>query len=82
MYIVKLDDLINLSNLLIENNYSDKVSEIIFNVKTNEILNKINEEIYFRNKTTDSPPLTHVDEILLNINNIKFKITVDSSDLA
>ena len=81
MYIAKLDDLINLSNLLNENNYSDKVSEIIFKVKTNEILNKINEDIYFRNKTSDSPPLTHVDEILLNINNIKFKITVDNYDI-
>lgn len=76
MYVVKLDELIKLSTILKENDFSNKNLEIIVNVKSSELLNKINEEIYFKNKTDNSPPLTHVDEIILNMNGIKFKYIV------
>lgn len=77
MQMIKLEELIKLATILKENDYSNKNIEVVIKVKTNELLNKINEEIYFKNKTENSSPLTHVDEIILNINGIKFKYIVD-----
>lgn len=77
MQIVKLEDVIKMSTLLSENGFSDKNIEVILKVKTNELLNKINEDIYYKNKTNDSPPLGHTDEIILNVNGITFKYIVD-----
>ena len=77
MQIVKLEELVKLSAILKENDFSNKGVEIIIKVKTNELLNKINEDIYFKNKTPDSPQLSHTDEIILNINGITFKYVVE-----
>jgi hypothetical protein len=79
MQIVKLEDIIKMSTLLSENGFSDKNIEVILKLKTNELLNKINEDIYYKNKTSDSPPLSHTDEIILNVNGITFKYVVDEN---
>lgn len=77
MQIIRLEDIIKLSSILKENNFNDNNIEVVIKVKTNELLNKINEEIYYKNKTPDSPPISHADEIILNVNGITFKYVVE-----
>ena len=76
--LIKLDNLIELSNLLLENGYSNDSMAIVINVHTNELLKKINEDIYYRNKEENSQPINeNVDEIDININGINFKYIKD-----
>ena len=76
--LIKLDNLIELSNLLLENGYSNSDMTIVINVHTNELLKKINEDIYYRNKEENNQPINeNVDEIDLNINGINFKYIKD-----
>lgn len=69
---LKLNQLIDLSKLLNENGYSNLNFEIIIPIDSDALLNRINEDIFFRNGVNGDKP-THTDEIVLNINDIKFK---------
>lgn len=72
--IIKLDDLVKISKLLSDNGYADVDMEICINVPSDKLLNKINEDLYYRNKTEDKPSFVeNVDEINLVVNNIKFR---------
>lgn len=74
MQLLKLNDLIKISELLAENNFNNKNITITIDVKTKELLNKINEDIYYRNDVNENnPPIKEVDEIVLNINGTTFK---------
>lgn len=79
MQITKLENIIKLSEILKQNDFSNVNMEIIFKIKNIELLNRINEDIYYKNKTNDTPPIKHVDEIVLNINGIKFKYILDEN---
>lgn len=73
MSIPKCDDLVALSKCFQEtlgDKYDLSTMEIVFSV--DELtLNKINEDLYYRNNTTGAPDET--DEIVVNINGYTFK---------
>ena len=72
--ILKLEDLIKLSKILTDNGFDNADMEIIVNIATNTLLNKINEDLYSRNNSSDKDSIVeNVDEINLCLNNINFK---------
>ena len=72
--ILKLEDLIKLSKILTDNGFNNADMEIIVNISTNTLLNKINEDLYSRNNSSDKDSIVeNVDEINLCLNNINFK---------
>lgn len=79
MQIVKLDDIIKLSQILNENGFANKDITINIGVKTPEMLNRINEEIYFRNSNKENN-LKIVDEIILNVGGYKYKYYVNNDE--
>lgn len=78
MSIINIDELIKLSQFLVENDYHKKNITVNFGIKTRELLNRINEDIYYRN-TEKKETLKDVDEIILNINGITFKYVLDEN---
>ena len=79
MQIVKLEDIVKLSQILNENGFANKDITINIGVKTPEMLNRINEEIYFRNSNKENN-LKIVDEIILNVGGYKYKYYVNSDE--
>ena len=72
--IVKFSDIIKISKILSENNFSNKGISIAIEVKNKIVLNKINEDIFFRNGGEGK--VEEVDEIDINVNGINFKYIV------
>ena len=72
--IVKFSDIIKISKILSENNFSNKGISIAIEVKNKIVLNKINEDIFFRNGGEGK--VDEVDEIDINVNGINFKYIV------
>jgi hypothetical protein len=79
MQIVKLEDIVKLSQILNENGFANKDITINIGVKTPEMLNRINEEIYFRNSNKENN-LKIVDEIILNVGGYKYKYYVNNEE--
>ena len=79
MQIVKLEDIVKLSQILNENGFANKDITINIGVKTPEMLNRINEEIYFRNINKENN-LKIVDEIILNVGGYKYKYYVNNDE--
>ena len=79
MQIVKIEDIIKLSKFLSENGFVDKDITINIGVKTPEMLNRINEEIYFRNSNKENE-LKSVDEIILNVGGYTYKYYVNNKE--
>ena len=76
--LIKLDNLIELSNLLLENGDSSNDMTLFLHVVTQELLKRIYEVIYYRYQIDyDSPINEDVEEINVNINDIKFKYIKD-----
>lgn len=80
MQIVKLEDIVKLSQILNENGFANKDITINIGVKTPEMLNRINEEIYFRNSNKENN-LKIVDEIILNVGGYKYKYYVNNDEI-
>ena len=76
MQLVKLEDIIKLSKILNENGFTNSDITINIGVKTSEILNRINEEIYFRNSSKEHE-LKTVDEIILNVGGFTYKYYIN-----
>lgn len=72
--IVKFSDIIKISKILSENNFANKGISIAIEVKNKIVLNKINEDIFFRNGGEGK--VEEVDEIDINVNGINFKYIV------
>ena len=79
MQIVKLEDIVKLSQILNENGFANKDITINIGDKTPEMLNRINEEIYFRNSNKENN-LKIVDEIILNVGGYKYKYYVNNEE--
>lgn len=79
MQIVKLEDIVKLSQILNENGFANKDITINIGVKTPEMLNRINEEIYFRNSNKENS-LKIVDEIILNVGGYTYKYYVNNKE--
>lgn len=75
--LLKLDDLIELSNLLIKNGFTNNDLTIVIEVHTDELMKKINEELYFKSRTEENnnEPINvnSVQEINVNIGDVKYK---------
>jgi hypothetical protein len=79
MQIVKIEDIMKLSKFLSENGFAYKDITINIGVKTPEMLNRINEEIYFRNSNKENE-LKSVDEIILNVGGYTYKYYVNNKE--
>jgi hypothetical protein len=79
MQTVKLEDIVKLSQMLNENGFANQDITINIGVKTPEMLNRINEEIYFRNSNKENN-LKIVDEIILNVGGYKYKYYVNNEE--
>ena len=69
------DELFPMVSFFIENNYDNLDMDIVFNVKDREMLQKINDHIFFtsRNDEDDSqPPRVEGDSINVNIGDYHF----------
>lgn len=78
---LKLEDAIELASLLHDNGYSDAGITIVINLKSDELLNKVNEDFYFKNNNENKQgEIEHVDEIVLNINGITFKYIAENEE--
>lgn len=75
----RLNQLIEIADVL--NEHNDKFDytsmEITFTVPPS-MINKLNEDIYYRNNT-EGEPEENIDEIKLNIHGIKFKYETEKS---
>ena len=77
--IIKLEDIIKVSAIMSENGFSDRGIVIHIPIKTQELLNKINEDLYYKNTTDEEKVCPNsVDEIVVNINGITFKYILDN----
>jgi len=73
--VISSDDLVKISELLAENGYSSTDITVVINVRSNEILKRINDDFYYRNNDGGTPP--DVDEINVNVGGINFKYVVE-----
>lgn len=76
--IPKLEDLFKIAECINKNGLNCEDITVNIKVKTPQLLNKLNEEFFFKNVKEDneSECPQSVDEIVLNINNITFKYTL------
>lgn len=65
------DDLEKISDLLEENGYGQSNITIVINVRSKDILSRINEDYFYRNNESGTPP--EVDEVNVTVGNVKFK---------
>lgn len=71
----KLDNLIELSNLLLKNGFSNDDMVISIHVHGDELMHKINEELYYKSseENKETLPQDNINEIDVNIGGIKYK---------
>lgn len=71
----KLDNLIELSNLLLKNGFSNDDMVISIHVHSDELMHKINEELYYKSseENKETLPQDNIDEIDVNVGGIKYK---------
>ena len=73
----KIEEVAKIASVLNENGYSNQGFDIVIPVPNIELLNKINEELYYKNNGKESGfDIERVDEINLNIYGISFKYVV------
>lgn len=76
--ILKIEDAIKISNILTEYGYNDFGLVINTTIHSKELLNKLNQDFYYRDKANkNSGNIEPVDEIILNISGITFKYVAD-----
>lgn len=72
--VLKFEDILKISAILEENGFSDANMTVVLGVASQALLNKINEDLFIRNKgENDSEIKSNVSEIDVNVNNINFK---------
>lgn len=71
------DDLLKICDLLNENGYDQDSMEVYIPLLTKELLNKVNEDIYYKTHPEDEIH-TNVDEINVCVGNKFFKYYVDN----
>lgn len=73
----KIEEVAKIASVLNEKGYSNQGFDIVIPVPNIELLNKINEELYYKNNGKESGfDIERVDEINLNIYGISFKYVV------
>ena len=72
--VLKFEDILKISTILEENGFSDANMTVVLGVASQALLNKINEDLFIRNKgENDTEIKSNVSEIDVNVNNINFK---------
>lgn len=79
--VLKFEDILKISAILEENGFSDANMTVVLGVASQALLNKINEDLFIRNKgENDGEIKSNVSEIDVNVNNINFKyILIDDT---
>ena len=73
--VLKSDDLEKIAALLSDNGYKDSNITIVINARTKDILDRVNEDFFYRNNQEGTPP--DVNEVNVDINGIHFKYVVE-----
>ena len=73
--VLKSDDLEKIAALLSDNGYKDSNITIVINARTKDILDRVNEDLFYRNNQEGTPP--DVNEVNVDINGIHFKYVVE-----
>jgi len=69
------NDLEKIAGLLEENGYGDSNLTITINVRSKDILSRINDDFFYRNNVEGTPP--EVDEVNVDVGGVHFKYVVD-----
>lgn len=73
--LLNTEDLEKISNLLEDNGYGQSDITVVINVRSRDILSRINDDFYYRNNEDGIPP--DVDEINVTVGNVKFKYIIN-----
>lgn len=75
--ILKYDDLLKISNLLIENgcNYDNITVEI--GIHTQKMIDRINDDFFYRTGAKNEAKVNDVSEINITLNDVKFRYICD-----
>lgn len=68
------EDLEKIASLLEDGGYGTSDIMIVINVQSQGILDKINEDFFYRNNQEGTPP--KVDEVKVSVGNVNFKYVV------
>ena len=68
-------DLSKMAQILEENGFNSPSITVVINVKSKEVLSRINDDYFYRNNPEGNPP--EVDEVNVEIGNIRFKYVVE-----
>ncbi len=72
--VLKLDDLYKIQTAIVEAGYPNDRFEVTMEVRSDEVLKKVNEEYYYNGNKEGVPP--EVDEVDVCIGNVHFKYVV------
>ena len=75
--VLKVEDLVKIHAAMNEAGYGEDSFEIILKVRSQEVLNKINEEFYYNGTKEGTPP--EAEEVAVDVGNIKFKYVVEEN---
>lgn len=77
---LKYDDAIKIARFLVENKYDKYGLTILSEFPSKDILNKVNEEFFYRvNKDTDEKPI-QCEEVNVSIEGINFKYILSDAE--
>ena len=71
--ILKYDDLMKISNLLAEAGCVYDNVTLVIDIHTKKMLNRINDDFFFRCSKKEEERVSDVNEINISVNGVKFK---------
>lgn len=73
----KIENLTKITEIINEEGLEGMNIEIKMHIPSKTLLNKINEEFFYRDGLTcDNEKIEDVDNIIININNVTFNLTI------
>ena len=78
--ILKIEDIIKIAEAIADAGYIENKLIIDIGVKTQKLLNRINEDYFLRNKEEKKEKTANVDEVNVTINNIRFRYYLDDQN--
>lgn len=77
---LKYDDLVKISNILIENGYNCSNVTVEVAVHTQKMLDRLNSDFFFRSGLSVDKKVENVSEINISLNGVKFRYICDEKE--
>lgn len=74
------NDLLSISNLLLENGYNYDNLTIEIDVPTLKMLNRLNDDFFFKSGIEDNKRVKNVRDFSVNMNGVKFRYICRNND--